>query len=258
MSLQRFMDKVGLPAPAQTTVIESSTTLAYWQRQLITDPDAFNAQLLADPSRALAVLTRLAAEDSAYYPAHGLSPHVYYDSYRDLTIWAQDHFDKTGTWGITEVPWLTLTLQHRLFRLVLLQFEPLTAPADHHLLALSDTWLNVHIPADGPLLPADCTVSFDQAHTYFQRDWFCCHSWLLSPNLHQLLPQGSHILQFQARFKNIEFFPNDRQAEERIFGKPLNDPAQYPEQTSLQQKAKQYLLQGNKIGTALGVFQYAQ
>lgn len=258
MSLQDFMAKIALPAAAQSIIVRTRLSLPWWQKALSANPSKFQDRLLANPELALAVLTDLAAEDSAYYPAHGLSPQVYYDSYRDLTLWAQDHYAKTGTWGITEVPWLMRTLQHRLVRLGRLQFEPLTAPADHHLLSLSDTWLNVHIPADGPLLPAECTASFDQANTYFQRDWFCCHSWLLSPDLQQLLPARSHILEFQRRFTIVAYFPNDRQAEERIFGAPLADPAKYPETTSLQRAAKQYLLRSRKIGTALGVFQYAQ
>ncbi|ERL65180.1 hypothetical protein L248_2855 [Schleiferilactobacillus shenzhenensis LY-73] len=245
---------VNMPPQAQEQIRNQKISFSQWQHCLTNSPKQFIAQLLADPALALTVLSRLAAEDDAYFPAHGLSQQVYIDSYRDLTIWAEDHHAKTGVWGITEVPWLTLTLQHKLFRLGRLQFEPLPSSPDPRLPQAAENWLNVHIPADGPLLAADCDASFQRAQAYFHQRWFCCHSWLLAPALQQLLPATSHIIQFQERFSNVAFFPDDRQAEERIFGGLRDDPGQYPTHTELQRTARRYLLSGQKIGTALGFF----
>lgn len=245
---------VRMPSEAQEQILTYTVNISQWQGCLTNSPKQFITQLLTDPALALTVLSRLAAADDAYFPAHGLSQQVYTDSYRDLSIWAEDHHAKTGVWGITEVPWLTLTLQHKLFRLGRLQFEPLASSPDPRLPLAAERWLNVHIPADGPLLPADCDASFQRAQAYFHQNWFCCHSWLLAPALQQLLPATSHIIQFQKRFTNVAFFPDDRQAEERIFDGLREEPRQYPAHTGLQRTARQYLLSGQKIGTALGFY----
>lgn len=51
-----------------------------------------------------------------------------------------------------------------------------------------------------------------------------------------------------------EILWEDRQAEERIFGgELLDDPGEYPGDTTLQKKAKERLLQGKKIPGARGI-----
>lgn len=44
-----------------------------------------------------------------------------------------------------------------------------------------------------------------------------------------------------------------REGEERIFGKVLENPQMYPEKTSLQREARKWLIQGNRLGSGLGV-----
>lgn len=64
--------------------------------------------------------------------------------------------------------------------------------------------INVHIPAGGGMSPECCADSFRQLTAFMSihfpgRKWggFCCYSWLLDPQLRQLLPEESNILQFQ-------------------------------------------------------------
>lgn len=44
----------------------------------------------------------------------------------------------------------------------------------------------------------------------------------------------------------------NRQAEERVFGRILEDPEAYPENTSLQKALKNYLSEGKKPGVGYG------
>ena len=45
----------------------------------------------------------------------------------------------------------------------------------------------------------------------------------------------------------------ERQAEERVFGSLAEDPATYPEETSLQRKMKMALLEGKHFGMGCGI-----
>ena len=84
---------------------------------------------------------------------------------------------------------------------------------------------------------------------------YLCHSWLLYPGLKEVLSQTSNILQFQNYFQIVDIDFADQEAEWRIFGKVEENPEKYPENTTLQKRAKQYLLSGKKLGNGLGVLQ---
>ena len=60
-------------------------------------------------------------------------------------------------------------------------------------------------------------------------------------------------MKFQKRFQIQKVSYPYRQAEERIFGKVLESKEAYQEETSLQKKAKRYLLEGGDIGIGYGV-----
>jgi hypothetical protein len=118
--------------------------------------------------------------------------------------------------------------------------------------------LNVHIPAGEPLDIAEVRVSMDYAPEFFKMYFqkmctlFICHSWLLSPQLKELLQEDSRILQFQNLFSVYEV-DQERQAEERVFGYIAENPDAYPERTSLQKKMKAALLAGKRFGMGRGV-----
>ena len=80
-----------------------------------------------------------------------------------------------------------------------------------------------------------------------------CDSWLLSPALEELLPKTSNIIRFQKLFRIVKVHYTFPQAEQRIFGEVLEDKSGYPENTSLQKKAKAYILEGKEPGIGVGV-----
>ncbi|MEG2404647.1 MAG: amidohydrolase, partial [Oscillospiraceae bacterium] len=75
---------------------------------------------------------------------------------------------------------------------------------------------------------------------------------ILSPAIFNLLSPNSRILSFASCFNVIETDERDRQAEERIFGKVLDNPSQYPCDTSLQAAAREYLMNKNLIPSGIG------
>ena len=73
-------------------------------------------------------------------------------------------------------------------------------------------------------------------------------------HLKEILPETSNIIRFQDFFEVTGTKYSFPQAEERIFGEILEDKGQYPEATSLQRKAKEYLLSRGDLGIGEGFF----
>ncbi|HEY6738806.1 MAG TPA: acyltransferase domain-containing protein [Actinopolymorphaceae bacterium] len=73
--------------------------------------------------------------------------------------------------------------------------------------------VNMHIPGRedrGRLEPADCDASISRAREFAARYFpehpsprFCCHSWLLDPQLAEYLPAESNLVRFQRRFRMV-------------------------------------------------------
>lgn len=196
------------------------------------------------------------------YDAVGIPEQVFWDGMRDITIWAEDYHDKHGVPGFAEWGWVATTLSLKVFRLGRLQFEPMQLDTaivcDGHTYPEGTMVLNVHIPAGQPLDIAEVRAAMDYAPKFFKMHFqktctlFICHSWLLSPQLKELLQEDSRILQFQNLFSVYEV-DQERQAEERVFGFLTDDPKTYPEATSLQKKMKASLLAGKSFGMGRGI-----
>lgn len=91
------------------------------------------------------------------------------------------------------------------------------------------------------------------ARLFFEEENYFCHSWLLFPNLKEILNLDSNILSFQKFFKILSVDYELRQVEERIFGSVEERVEDYPEMTSLQKRAKAYFLSGKKLGNGFGM-----
>lgn len=181
------------------------------------------------------------------YERLNINKKIFWDTFYDLKIWNQECIDKYHVNGVEEIGWLLNHIELKLFRLGRLQFQPVC----HQ----NSIILNVHIPKDGPLIPSECEKSYREAVEFFHGiRKFTCNSWLLNPVLKSFLSNSSNIVQFQNRYHIEQYFEEDMQGEERIFGYVAKDKTKYPEITDLQKKLKLYLLDGNKFGSAQGSF----
>lgn len=190
----------------------------------------------------------------AKYRALGISEEIFQDNLRDIPIWVADYWDKHQTSGFAQWAWVANSMRLKVFRLGRLQFEPSEVVEPLPCGALTGSpCLDVHIPAGEPLDPDEVAASLAGAPEFFKAHFgsryplFYCHSWLLSPKLKTLLPPQSRILRFQDFF-TVYFEDTERQAEERVFGAPADDPAVYPETTALQRTLKAALLSGETVG----------
>ena len=138
-----------------------------------------------------------------------------------------------------------------LFRLGRLQFQPVPHG--------KEIALNVHVAQGEPLDYDAVRDSYDQAYAFFRgiTNLYCCESWLLAPELREILPETSNIIRFQKDYTITEYRPDDRQCEERVFVRLQDNPADYPANTRLQKGVRDYLLSGKTVGAASGFFHYA-
>lgn len=197
----------------------------------------------SEPIHLLGLYLVLATESYPRFKNAGWSDRVYFDSMRDIYIWACDYRTRNHAWGLSKPEWVVRSLNLEVIRLGRLQFEP-----------LSSGGLNVHIPRDGRLMPALCDSAFEEAAASFPEVQKCyCRSWLLSPLLRTFLSAESNIIKFQKRFRIVDFKLIGHQAEERVFGWDWSDLVQYPEDTVLQRALKKYLqTSGDTVGVGIG------
>ncbi|MBB6735980.1 acyltransferase domain-containing protein [Cohnella zeiphila] len=266
MDLRTFCDRIRLPAEAlaamEPYLSMEEAEYASYKRRFLDDRDSFWESVKGESGYRrllLYLICRLAVDSYEEYRALGIGDDVYEDTFSDIRIWcltcARDH----GEYGIEEFHWLQEHVQLRLFRLGRLQFQPYAFDRNVAIggrkVQARQIVLNVHIPEGEPLDPREAEASFDKASVFFRgiSPVFVCHSWLLYPGLSAVLSPESNILRFQRLFDVFERDETDRQAEQRIFGRALDDPAAYEERTSLQRNAKAYLVSGRKLGSGYGI-----
>ncbi|MFC7624794.1 acyltransferase domain-containing protein [Microlunatus sp. GCM10028923] len=141
-----------------------------------------------------------------------ITRHTLADLGRQLTL----HRRRLGRGGLTDnLGWLADHFQGRLYQLGRLQFELAglgrTTSAEIRSAGVDaepgEPVVAVHLPDYcGPIDERACTASFEAALDFFPRHFpdhparfFTCHSWLLDPQLTDLLPE-SNIAAFQRRF----------------------------------------------------------
>ncbi len=129
-----------------------------------------------------------------------------------------------------------------------------------------DPALGVHIPATGPMGPAECGEAFRRAMSFFprhfpDRPWraFTCDSWLLDPQFEGRLPDSANIPRF---LREWFLFPipgaSPAQHYERVFGWQFTELApadigRAPQATSLQRVLAAHVAAGGRWRKGGGV-----
>lgn len=123
-------------------------------------------------------------------------------------------------------------------------------------LSTGDGVLEVHIPAESKLSHEACGESFKMSVDFFNKHFpelpFCgymCTSWLLDPQLKEILPATSNIVKFQCEFYLYPILSHDFQAFERVFGGKQDniESLKLKAQTSLQKAIINHISKGNHM-----------
>lgn len=159
------------------------------------------ARSAAVPDGVLPLLTLMitAPEIAAFHASRGIPTDISATTLTELGQQVWVHRLTYGEFGLHTHGWLMYTWSGRLHWLGRLQFN-LELQADDH-------WvLSTHIPRAGSLTPAGVNDAFATASRFFATHFpdyptteFFCESWLLDPQLSQLLPH-SNLAAFQRRW----------------------------------------------------------
>lgn len=171
-----------------------------------------------------------------------------------------------GRPGMTAGWWLARHIALHLFALGRLQFERARAREDVGPITAGLPYLDVHIPEAGPLTPTACDASLAAAPPFFARHfpgdgarWFACDSWLLDPQLADLLPEDSNILRFQRRFDVVATRADGGRVFEFVFDRPDLDGVERPDLTDLSRRTVleravcDFVGSGGRLQSGIGV-----
>ena len=203
-------------------------------------PEPFDVPAATSDWRGIGVLPLLAllatAEDvRAYHRSRGISDEDSNRSLADLGQQVSVHRRTYGAFGLDTYGWMTVAWSGNLYWLGRLQFN---------FVRRNGEWaLSTHIPETGPLTPALVDDAFERATRFFEQHFedrptkrFHCSSWLLDPQLVEVLDPASNMVRFQQRWTlEGEGTPADADAIYFVFRRRGDgDRSTLPRETSLQ------------------------
>lgn len=212
-------------------------------------------QLGSDPDgiKVLACMLRGCLKTWKMYEEKDISRQIYIDTMKCFTRFVQEHRESYGSYGFDRDFWVVRQMSGLLFRLGELEYEMIREEGK--------ALLSIHIPSDAALSEEKLQESYSLAGEFFAQRFpeygdadMVCHSWLLSPTLKELLTPGSRILGFQQHFVIEETGRYDEEFLQWVFKRKDLPTEALPENTSLQRRMKEYLLQGGKVADARGTW----
>ena len=128
-------------------------------------------------------------------------------------------------------------------------------------LSENDPILNVHIPSSVSITPENTEIAYRRAAEVVSASFpefcpkaFACFSWLLDPQLRDMLKPTSNVLAFQSRYQLFARKCDGMAVHSFLFRKPVTRIEDWVEDTSLQRTVKAHYLAGGYIYEPGGVF----
>ena len=131
------------------------------------------------------------------------------------------------------------------------------------LLKPGDPVIGVHIPPIGSITPEWVDRTLKTAQKFFEKYYpeydykaFTCHSWMMDPQLIDMVGENSNIAKFQRRYDILGIKSNGTGVFGFVFLKPDKnfDLAELPENTTLERKLKHHYMTGNAVYELYGYF----
>ncbi|MBK5248512.1 MAG: DUF5596 domain-containing protein [Actinomycetales bacterium] len=164
------------------------------------DDDAARGEHLGAGVLPLLAMLATVPEVRAFHRSRGIGNEVSWKSLSDLGQQVRVHRLTYGTFGLHTHAWLTNAWFGGLYWLGRLQYT--VRPGGGGFV------LSCHIPRTGPLPPGSVDESFATAATFFAEHFpdlpaaaLHCASWLLDPQLADVLPATSNMVSFQRRWE---------------------------------------------------------
>lgn len=197
------------------------------------------------------------------YREREISEEIFYDSMREIRIWAKTCLEARRRLGLYEYGWIRNFFTASIVRLGRLEFHivPFSQESAYSSCGVTvnpgDPVINTHVPADGPLDPEQVRDAFRRAYRYFGKTGLApivCHSWLLYPKNRLFCAPDSRIVSFMDCFNVLESAEPNVGDLWRVFGRrDFYDPDTLPEDSSLQRRLKRHLQSGGSMGEGYGI-----
>ena len=117
-----------------------------------------------------------------------------------------------------------------------------------------DDCLSVHIPSQGALTEEACRESYERALAIFKGYYpeldvkaLHCHSWMMSPELVDILKPESNLLAFQRPYLRFPVKTKGKDVLNFVFKLKFKTYEDLPEETSLQRSLKKMYLSGQYL-----------
>lgn len=185
------------------------------------------------------------------YEEKGIPDDIFIATMKFFTRFINEHMVSLGTYRFTWAWWVPRQLSFNEFRIGELEYETI----DNN----EGKSISIHIPSDADMSTANLRKSYLDARKFFLNYYpeykdanMYCDSWLLSPALEKLLPEGSNILKFQKAFMIDRVDYETNHFMYWVYKRDDIPWGDLPENTSLQRKMKEYILSGGKVGSASG------
>lgn len=264
MNVLEFWEKIGLPKRLIEKTLQLNVTEKEYNRLYRIyqeDHESFFLEVLKKENCAmwfLWIYSHMACEVHSCYIEQNIPEEFFWDTFQDIAFWCDNYEKEYGQTGLGEYGWFTRHIDMTLFRLGRLQFEVMEMEygvgEGLERIEKGTPIINIHIPQGEPLIWQECEKSLKIAREWWGTDrLYVCHSWLLYPQLDEVLSEQSNIREFRKHFKVLRTDYNEREAEWRIYGKVLKNIVDYPEETGLQKRVKEYLLRGKCLGNGWAI-----
>lgn len=211
-------------------------------------------RLLPDESglKILKVMLICAAEASyKKYVEKGISDEVFIATMKCFSRFCGEHKTQKGYFGFDRSFWTGRQLSLMIFRLGELEYE-FTKNQN------GEKEICIHIPSSCDLSKEKIDESIELSKKFVEKympDYigkeYVTLSWLLSPQLKEVLPSDSKILAFAARFE-VTFLEQSNDYKFWVYGSHDIAPEDFPETTTLRRNLKRYILAGNVFTCAGG------
>lgn len=211
-------------------------------------------ELLGEDPAGVKMLWELLHIVSSYsydeYGKRGISKDIFVDTMKFCTRFLEERYKTYQDYHFVWAWWFPRQISLREYRIGALEYEFVDG---------EDREVAIHIPSDADLGEESVARSikdFSQFRKSYYPQWenvsMTCDTWMLMPELKELLGEASNIIAFQNLFEIdiVDYdatwymgwiFPGVEAVDENL-----------PEGTSLQRNLKKYLLGGKKFGIAKG------
>ena len=254
--MEQLCRKINMPEEVTQVMVELHRTLEVYpcleklmQEQTWAEGlEQLKESLGEDPGgmKRLCTMLRCALKIKAEYDRLGISEEIYVDTMGAFSRFVREHMESYGCYGFDRGSWTPRQVSAKLFRIGQMEYEMTQLEGE--------PIISLHIPTDVDLRPDVLRPSMRKGLAEFYRLFpefvgrkVYCHSWLMSPQLREFLPEGSNILKFQEMFDMEPGGTPGNGVLLWVFKNPKLPLEEMPENTSLQRKLKRFLLDGGQF-----------